>query len=199
MVTAGFDQFRQALDLGGALSDLSANTGIAVGDLVVLQQEFANAGKSAEDIGPVFGKMAKTLQGGSADDTIEKLGVNLEDLKKKTPAEQFRTLGAAINSVQDPSQKAAASMQIFGRSGAELLALFSSDGFGDAASQVGSQAEILGRDANLFDDISDKLALTGTKVRGFWVGVADKVAPVLKPLLDRFASLDLAKLGAESR
>ncbi len=125
----------------GALSDLSANTGIAVGDLVVLQQEFANAGKSAEDIGPVFGKMAKTLQGGSADDTIKKLGVDLEELKKKAPAEQFRTLGAAINSVQDPSQKAAASMQVFGRSGAELLALFSSDGFGDAASQVGSQAE----------------------------------------------------------
>ena len=67
VVTAGFDHFRQALDVGGRLSDLSANTGIAVGDLVVLQQEFANAGKSAEDIGPVFGKMAKTLQGGAAE------------------------------------------------------------------------------------------------------------------------------------
>ena len=33
-------------------------------------------------------------------------------------------------------------MQIFGRSGAELLALFSSNGFGEAASRVGSQAEI---------------------------------------------------------
>jgi hypothetical protein len=96
----------------------------------LLQQEFANAGKSAEDIGPVFGKMAKTLQGGSADDTLKKLGINLEELKKKTPAKQFRTLGAAINSIQDPSQKAAASMEIFGRSGAELLSLFSSDGFG---------------------------------------------------------------------
>ena len=67
VVTAGFDHFKQALDVGGQLNDLSANTGVAVGDLVVLQQEFANAGKSAEDIGPVFGKMAKSLQGGSAD------------------------------------------------------------------------------------------------------------------------------------
>ena len=63
-----------------------------MGDLVVLQQEFANAGKSAEDIGPVFSKMAKSLQGGSADETIKKLGINLDELKKKTPAEQFRTL-----------------------------------------------------------------------------------------------------------
>jgi hypothetical protein len=129
VVTAGFDRFKQALDVGGQLNDLSANTGVAVADLVVLQQEFANAGKSAEDIGPVFGKMAKSLQGGSADDTIKKLGINLEELKKMTPAEQFRTLGAAINAVQDPSQNAAASMEIFGRSGADLLSLFSSDGF----------------------------------------------------------------------
>jgi hypothetical protein len=40
------------------------------------------------------------------------LGINPDELKKKkTPAEQFRTLGAAINGVQDPSQKAAASME----------------------------------------------------------------------------------------
>jgi hypothetical protein len=198
VVTAGFDHFRQALDVGGELNDLSANTGVAVGDLVVLQQEFANAGKTAEDIGPVFGKMAKTLQSGSAADTVAKLGIKLEELKKKTPAEQFRTLGTAINSVRDPSERAAISMELFGRSGAELLSLFSSDGFGDAANQVGSQAQLLARDAALFDDVSDKLALTGTKVRGFWVGLADKVAPVLKPLLDRFANLDLASWGQQA-
>lgn len=37
VVTAGFDHFRQALDGGGELNDLSANTGMAAGDLVVLQ------------------------------------------------------------------------------------------------------------------------------------------------------------------
>ena len=134
----------------------------------------------------------------SADDTIKKLGINLDELKKKTPAEQFRTLGSAINTIQDPSQKAAASMEIFGRSGAELLSLFSSDGFGEAAAQVGTQAQILAKDAALFDDVGNKLALTGMKVRGFWVGVAEKVAPVLKPLLDKFASLDLASCGQKA-
>jgi len=198
VVTAGFDHFKQALDVGGQLNDLSANTGVTVGDLVVLQQEFANAGKAAEDVGPVLSKMAKTLQGDSAADTVAKLGLNLEELKKQTPAEQFRTLGTAINAVQDPSQKAAASMEIFGRSGAELLSLFSSNGFGDAAQQVGSQAQLLARDAALFDDVSDKLGATGLKVRGFWVGVADQVAPVLKPLLDQFMKMDFANWGQKA-
>lgn len=49
------------------------------------------------------------------------------------------------------------------------------------------------------DDVYDKLVLTGMKVSGFWVGVAEKVAPVLKPLLDKFASLDLASWGTEGR
>ena len=35
-------------------------------------------------------------------------------------------------------------------------------------------------------------------MRGFWVGLADKVAPVLKPLLDRFANLDLASWGQQA-
>lgn len=67
-----------------------------------------------------------------------------------------------------------------------MLPVFASNGFDDAAQQVGSQAQLLGRDAALFDDVSDKLSATGVKVRGFWVGVADQVAPVLKPLLDQF-------------
>ncbi len=79
-----------------------------------------------------------------------------------------------------------------------MLSLFSSDVFGDAATQVGSQAQIFAKDAALFDDVGDKLALTGLKVCGFWVGVAEKVAPVLKPLLDKFASLDLASWGQKS-
>jgi len=198
LVSAGFEHMRGALEVGDKLSNLSANTGVAVADLVVLQQEFINAGKSAEDIGPAFAKMAKSIHGDAAGETIEKLGFKLDDLKRMTPAEQFRALGAAINGVQDPSQRAAIAMEIFGRNGAELLSVFASDGFGDAAEQIGSQAELLGRDADLFHDVSDKLNATGVKVRGFWVGLADQVAPVLKPLLDQFMKVDLASWGQKA-
>ena len=86
--------------------------------------------------------MAKSLHGESAADTVAKLGLDLDALKRKTPADQFRALGAAINEVKDPSQRAALAMEIFGRSGAELLSVFASNGFDDAAQQVGSQAQI---------------------------------------------------------
>ncbi len=46
--------------------------------------------------------------------------------------------------------------------------------------------------------MSDKLEATGVKVRGFWVGVADQVAPVLKSLLDQFMKMDLASWGQKA-
>jgi hypothetical protein len=82
-------------------------------------------------------------------DTIQRLGFDLDDLKHKTPAEPFRALGAAINNVKDPSQRAAMAKEDFGRCGAELLSVFTSNGFDDAAQQLGAQAQILGRDAAL--------------------------------------------------
>jgi hypothetical protein len=75
VVGAQFDRVKQALDLGGELNDLSSRTGIAVGDLAVLRQEFQNAGKSAEDIGPVFAKMQKSLAEGTGADVIGKMGI----------------------------------------------------------------------------------------------------------------------------
>lgn len=187
----------KALDVGGELNDLSARTGTAAGDLQKLQQEFKNSGKAGEDVGPVLNKMQKALATGSGAETLSKLGLKLEDLKKKTSVEQFHAIGDAINRVSDPAEKSAAAMDLFGKSGGELLSLFASGGFGDAAAQVGGQAELLSKDAALFDDVSDKLALAGLKVQGFFVGVADQVAPVLKPLLDEFATMDFSQLGQQ--
>ena len=102
LVSAGFEHMREAFEVGDKLSDLSANTGVAVADLVVLQQEFANAGKSADDLGPAFAKMAKSVHGDAAAETIEKLGFNLDTLKRKTPAEQFRALGRGDQPSQRP-------------------------------------------------------------------------------------------------
>ena len=97
----------------------------------------------------------------------------------------------------DPAERATAAMDIFGKSGATLLAVFASHGFGDAAEQIGDQSKILGEDAALFKDVSEKLHLAGLKLQGFFVGVADKVVPMIKPLLDSFAKMDFSKMGQQ--
>jgi hypothetical protein len=192
---------KAALDFGGQISDLSARTGIAASELMVMGQAFKNNGLSIEAVGPAVNRLQKALAGVNEDgqatsNIFGQLGLDMEALRAGTPDEQFRRVGAAISGIADPAERTAAAMAIFGRSGGELMALFNSpDAFGQAAKEVGAQAEIMDRNAALFDDISDKLALAGLKIQGFFVGFADQVAPVIQPLLDWFAGQDLAAQG----
>ncbi|MBE2179906.1 MAG: hypothetical protein IAE97_05500 [Chthoniobacterales bacterium] len=190
-----------AFDAGDRFADLSARTGVAVKDLVVLDRAFQNAGMSGEQVGPSINRLQKALAGVNEDGEptnamFQRLGLSMETLQGLDPGGQFTAVGKAISSIADPTDRAAAAMGIFGKSGGELLALFADAGaFGDAAAQVGTQAEILQRNAVIFGKISDQLGLVGTKVQGFFVGVADKVAPVLTPLMDFFAGADFAAIG----
>jgi hypothetical protein len=192
---------KAALDFGGQISDLSARTGIAAGQLMVMGQAFKNNGLSIEAVGPAVNRLQKALAGVNEDGNATagifgKLGLNMEELNAMAPDAQFQAVGAAIAGIADPAARTAAAMAIFGRSGGELMALFNSpDAFGQAAKEVGAQAAIMDRNSALFDDISDKLALAGLKIQGFFIGFADQVAPVIQPLLDWFAGQDLAAQG----
>jgi hypothetical protein len=140
-------------------------------------------------------ELAAAVQSGDAG-VFGELGLELSELQSMAPDEQFRRMGQAIGGLSDPAEKTAAAMRIFGRSGGEMLSLFNNAGlFGQAAEEVGSQAEIMNRNAALFGDITDRMAVVGLKVQGFFVGVADSVAPVIEPLMRWFASQDLAAQG----
>jgi hypothetical protein len=87
-------------------------------------------------------------------------------------------------------------MQIFGKSGGELLTLFA-DGqaFANAGAFLGTQAEILDRSAGLFDSISDKMARIPEKLQGFFVGFLEPIAGDVDEVLTKFDNFDFAALG----
>jgi len=192
-----------ALDLAGALSDLSSRTGVAAGELRILQEAFARNGLSAEQVGPAVNKMQRALveAGDGAGPTakaFQTLGLSVESLRGMDASAQFAAIGQAINALPDPAARAAAAMQLFGRSGGEMLTLFANSGaMAEAARSVGDQADILTRNANLFDQASDILGSVATKMQGFFVGVADTLVPALMPLLEAADGIDLSGLGQD--
>lgn len=194
---------KNVLDIGGALSDLSTRTGIAAGELRVLQEAFKQNGLSAEQVGPAVNKLQRALveagqKGGEIARTFDGLGLNLDQLRGMNAADQFQAIGAAINALPDPAARAAAAMQIFGRSGGELLTLFANSGsLSEAATTIGTQADLLTKNANMFDRASDILNSVGAKLEGFFVGVADQVVPAIMPLLEAANSIDLASIGQD--
>lgn len=171
-------------------------------ELVVLQQAFKDNGLAGEKVGSVINKMQKAISdAGNGLSTpvkaLEKMGLSFEQLEKLSPLEQFEKIQNALAGMGNVTLKTGAAMDLFGRSGGELLTLFGDGGaIGRASETVGEQAEILERNARVFDRSSDLLGSIWSKFTGFFVGMAEFVNPVLLPVLEEINKIDLAKYGA---
>jgi hypothetical protein len=194
--------FTDALDLGGRLSDLSASTGETAGKLLVLERAFDNSGIGAEKVGSTIAKMQKNIEdardgSGTAANAFAAMGVSVDELEGKLPTEQFKILSSGINSIDDPTQRAAAAMGVFGKSGAELLPLLTNlDGeLGEARDTVGSMAEIMDRRNATFDAVGDRFKTIGEKVRDFAAGILDKALPAIDAITSALSRIDAAKIG----
>jgi hypothetical protein len=194
--------FGDALDLGGRLSDLSASTGETAGKLLVLERAFDNSGIGAEKVGSSIAKMQKNIEdardgSGTAANAFAAMGVSVDELEGKLPTEQFKILSSGIQSIDDPTQRAAAAMGVFGKSGAELLPLLTNlDGeLAEARDTVGSMAEIMDRRNATFDAVGDRFKTIGEKVRDFAAGILDKALPAIDAITSALSRIDAAKIG----
>ena len=201
-VGAAFRGMYSAMEAGGALVDLSEQTGLAVDKLMVLKTAFGQAGMGAEEVQPVINRMQKAIEsaatsGGPAAEAFQRMGLSASKLSGMRANEQLTTIGDAINKIQNPTQKAAAAMEIFGKSGGRALALFASGGLADAATAVGNQAQLMKENAGVFDKVTDILGTAATKLQGLYVGIASVVAPMLMSAVEAFNSIDLSGLGQQ--
>jgi hypothetical protein len=131
---------KAAFDLGGSLSDLAAKTGLAVDQLFILNAVAKDNG--IEDVSAAVNKLQKNLSGaalqggGAVNQALESLGLNAQALLKQSPVEQFRAIGDAINGIRDPARKTATAMELFGKSGADLLVMFADSGAIEATAKA---------------------------------------------------------------
>lgn len=200
-VEAFAEGIKGALEFGESLENLSARTGAPIRDLVVMQQAFRNAGLSADEVGSSINKLQKSLtgvneRGEPTNKTFEKLGLNINEIRKLNPEAQFEAVGKAIGKLQSPSERAAAAMAIFGRSGGELLALFrNGEAFGTAQEQVGKQADIMQKNAKRFEEVMIQIKNIADQFRGFFIGVASEILPKLEAIMHIIGSIHLEEMG----
>jgi hypothetical protein len=193
---------RDIAKLGGDLSDLAARSNISVRNLVVLRQAFDDAGVGAERVSQSIALMqrqlaeAATSGTGPAADAISRLGLSIEQLLALSPDEQFRLLAERIGSVEDPAIRTGIAMDIFGRSGNDLVTLFKDAGaFDQAEKRLGALPDVLARNANTLDAISDSIANLPNRSRQFFAGVTDQIGDFLRTVFEGIERIDLTRLG----
>ena len=176
-------------EVGGRLVDMSDRTGISVEALAELDHAAQMGGTSLESLEGGLTKMGVKLAdaaGGSetARSAFDAIGVSVSELSSLSPDKQFEVIADKLAGISDPGARAAAAMDIFGKSGADLLPLMKDGAAGIQAFR--EEAKSLGRiteeDARAVDELGDTFANVQTGVTNAGLAVAASFAPVLNDL-----------------
>ena len=174
---AGIALAKGFLNAGDALHKMSIRTGVSVETLSAWKFAAEQSGTSLEVLEKGTARLAR-LQGEAATgnktaiDTLAELGLKYEDLAALSPADQFRKVQEAIKGIEDPTLRAAAAQEIFGKSGTELLPLLTDD-LADLEQQAKDTGNIMSTEtaaaAAKFNDTVNKLKnqVVGLGLKGF--------------------------------
>ena len=198
-LAAAFTQAaRAAIDYAGGLAQtidetakLAQRTGIAVEALQGFQVAADLSG--VQNLEGGLQRLAVTLGdaasgSATAQRAFTNIGLSVDELMGMSPEDQFRAIAAAIAAIPDPAARAAAAMDIFGRTGVELLPLFASN-----LAEIEARAERLGivlsaDQTAAIEEMNDSLSLVRKTFDGIIGQVTANLAPVVTALAEEFLS-----------
>jgi hypothetical protein len=175
-------------------SKMAARLGTTYAELAGLAHAGDLAGVSMDTLGKAATKadiaFVRASQGSSlAQEAFRGVGLSVDELQGKSPAERFSAITDAIAGLPTEAERAAASVKLFGKAGAELLPLFA--GGSGAIREATDQAKAFGlaltgaqgRDVEAMND-----AFTEAKaaVMGIVTQVTANLSPAIKGVFDTF-------------
>ena len=179
--------------MGDTLAKASQRTGIGVERLSELAYAAEQSGADLETLEAGVRKMQKALAEAavgseSARSALAALGLSITQLAGLSPDKQFTLIADRLAKIVDPTERAAAAMELFGRSGTQLLPMIANGAAGIDA--LAKRARELGlvmatEDAEaavVFGDLVADLWKT-VKMGVFVIGSA--LAPVLTDFVQR--------------
>lgn len=176
-------------EVGGRLVDMSDRTGVGVEALAELEHAAQMGGTSLDALEGGLTKMGVKLDdaaGGSktAVAAFDAIGVSVSELSGLSPDQQFERIADGLAGISDPGARAAAAMDIFGKSGADLLPMMKdgAKGIRDFREEAKGLGRITEEDARAVDELGDTFANVQTGITNAGVAVAASFAPVLNDL-----------------
>jgi uncharacterized protein YoaH (UPF0181 family) len=165
---------KEVTEYGGHLGDLSAKTGIGTTALQELEQAGRLTGVSLEELAGGVTKLQKNLVDTPA--KFEQLGLSVDRLRAMAPEEQLAAVAARLQQISDPALRAAAAMDLLGKSGASLLPALRSD-LGEAADQAQHLGMVLSEDTvKSLDELGDAADTLGATWTGLWRQIGAAIA-----------------------
>lgn len=176
-----------------SLVDLSARTGLGAEALQSYGLAAKLAGVDTEQFGTAVQRLGvnigKANPGDAFDKSLRGIGLSVAELRALAPEQQFAAIGQAISQLPTAADRAAASVEVFGKQGAALAPLFR-DG---AASleELRDRADRLGVivDQTQIDNVAsmnDAFDLVGATINGIVGQVIGNLAPAVTSVTEEF-------------
>jgi len=194
VVVAGLGLFvKRTLDSIDATAKLAARIGTTTEDLQKLRFAAQITGADAQTLDKSFEQLSKRLGEasqnlGTGKDGLKALGLELEALIGRNPAEQFRIIAEEISKLGTQEEKVAVATQLFGRAGTKLVNTLALGEEGLAA--LGKQADALGISFNAIEakgieDANDAI----TRLQASFQGAINQLTIKLAPTIQKVANL----------
>jgi hypothetical protein len=200
------------------LGNTADKLGVSFEFIQTLEEAGRRSGVGIESVSSAFGKLQKTLAGAdeeskAATAALAKLGVSFSDLENLSPQEQIRLVGEKLQGIEDPAKRTAAAMQIFGKSGADLIPFFNNltpaaddierlgralteidrgriDDFGAGVDALGVATQGLGQTLLLpFVGLGEGISKGAAEFIAGVTAIVDPIAQVLEPALTNLGRL----------
>lgn len=188
-VAAGMVQLSlKTAEYAGQIKDLSDKTNLTTDTLQSLRLAATLSGQSFESISQtavIFQRRMEEARtkGGELAETFKALGVNLSG-----PVDQaFRTTLERLSGVEDGAQKTATTVELFGRSGSDLLPVIGqlNGSFQNLENRARQLGIVLSKDAiEKADEFGDQLDILKLQIGG----VANEIGAFLLPALSGFVT-----------
>lgn len=196
-----------SLKSADAIGKMSDRLGIATEDLSAFHHLAQLNGESSENFDKSLQKMTRSIgefgrDFGTGKKAFEDLGISIEDLQGKNPAQQFQIIGDAIKGVGDKTQQASLAADIFGRSGIDLLNTINqgSEGFERAKAEVEKYGLAISRvDASKIEAANDALLRSQQALKGVSLAATVELAPVIEEVADKFTEAAISGEGFASK
>jgi hypothetical protein len=126
LLNGAFQKFHAVGESIRQIGEFSSMTGYSTERLVALQSAAKRFGVDAETMNTGLKKLVVNLgkaqeEGSPAADALRKLGLSAELLNKLGSDAAFNSVANAISRLPTPAEKAAAAVELFGKSGIELV------------------------------------------------------------------------------
>jgi hypothetical protein len=196
-----FDFLNSNIQATAKFQDLAEKVGDTAENFASLKKASDVSGVSLDGVAAASVKLTAALSktdedGHGAANAIKALGLNFDEFKKQSPAEQMDTVAKALAGFQDGANKTAVAVALFGKAGADLLPFLN-----DLADGSERQISLTGDQIKAANDFSEAMARLSSNSNTLRQQLVAQLIPTLSDLLKAFTDTgsEMSDMGAKAQ